>query len=127
MCDRMQLWQRYLWFLLRSLCVFLVESVSATIRTLPLAPSLPSPLPPPPFTLLLLVRQDRQLISPPTSPGKSPLRLMLHSGHVRMKHRYQEKLHDDISDHVLNVSKQMKSESDHTVLLYFPLGTTALW
>lgn len=61
-CCRTPLWRPYLWFPLRNPYIFVIGSVSATVK------------PPPNRPLPRLTRQGKQLITPPTSPGKTHLR-----------------------------------------------------
>lgn len=74
-CFRTRIWQGSPWSLKRSLCVFVVGSVSATVRTPPLPP------------LLLSARRHWWLIARLTSPGKTPQGLMLRSGNIRHEPR----------------------------------------
>lgn len=61
-CCRTPLWRPYLWFPSRNPYIFVIGSVSATVK------------PPPNRPLPHLTRQEKQLITPPTSPGKTHLR-----------------------------------------------------
>lgn len=63
-CCRTPLWRPCLWFQSRNPYIFVIGSVSATVK------------PPPNRPLLHLTRQEKQLITPRTSPGKTHLRLI---------------------------------------------------
>lgn len=98
---RMQLWRGLTWFLSRSRRIFVAGNASATLRTPPIAS---------PPLLFLWARQDWQLITRLTSPGKIPLRLP--SGHVRKKTKGIKRsnmLLTNISGDLLNVLKYNQS------------------